>query len=158
MWGGRREERSDELKNTRVFGNATRNGNSLLSSLSLSLSRRCRCNFLVADTILTNHKHLPLYGSLRSPLLASLVVAVAVSAYKKTGQLSIKTATRVTEIEREGGAGLLRLSLQSTKTNTTSSLVTPAVIICTGGFGNDKGQDSLLKEVRMCEVRSDDVA
>jgi len=89
--------------------------------------------------------HRPAEGLAGAAFISGLEKAA--SAYKKTGQLSVKTATRVTGIEREGEAGLWRLSLESTRTNVTASLVTPAVIICTGGFGNDKGQDSLLKEV-----------
>ncbi|GMH65377.1 hypothetical protein TL16_g04186 [Triparma laevis f. inornata] len=69
----------------------------------------------------------------------------AVNQYTKSGQLTIKMSTRVTSISKsEENEGMWKLETDSTE---LSAVLVPAVIICTGGFGNDKGSDSLLKEV-----------
>ena len=48
------EERGDELTRTRALGITTYIGDSLRSSLSLSLSRRCRFLVAVANTVVTH--------------------------------------------------------------------------------------------------------
>ena len=89
--------------------------------------------------------HRPKSGLAGAAFIAGLESAV--SMYKESKQLVIKTGTRLADIERDSATSW-RLRIVDEESKSSSELIAPAVIICTGGFGNDKeGESSLLKEV-----------
>mmetsp|Transcript_8564 Transcript_8564/g.15545 ORF Transcript_8564/g.15545 Transcript_8564/m.15545 type:complete len:879 (-) Transcript_8564:91-2727(-) len=89
----------------------------------------------------SSRTHRPQNGLAGAAFISGLEKAVG--AYTKSGQLTIKKGTRVTGLDKTED-GMWKVEMED---DSLASVVVPAVIICTGGFGNDKGGDSLLKEV-----------
>jgi len=78
----------------------------------------------------------------------------SLSKYKKKGQLAVLTGTRVVGIDRGDNDGWRVDAIKESSGKALHSIDTAALIICTGGFGNDKdGEKSLLREVRLDEGR-----